>query len=81
MEINYAIVAICHEASEIVHFCGYEQPISENDFEVLEKELKTDPEFGLVGRTDYELREATPLLIDYWLKNFGKPGDFYEETE
>lgn len=55
MKINYGIMAIGPvepESKEVtmLHFCGYEEQPTDDDFLQLTDELNTDPEFCLVGR-------------------------------
>jgi hypothetical protein len=49
----------------ILHFCGYSTPPNEADKKLLEMELNTDPEFGLVGRInkDVFIIEATEDIV------------------
>jgi len=39
----------------ILHFCGYPMPPTEADKKMLEVELNTDPEFGLVDRINKDV--------------------------
>ena len=55
MKINYGIIAVTIDEEDagfgkILHFCGYENKPTTEDFEGLEIELNTDKEFGLVGK-------------------------------
>jgi hypothetical protein len=54
MKIRHGIIAVeltdDPDEINIRHFCGYEEPPTQNDFDSLVEELNTDPEFGLIGR-------------------------------
>lgn len=56
MTIKYGIVAYTLDANKelptinVLHFCGYEAPPTQQDIDSLARELNTDPEFDLVGR-------------------------------
>lgn len=53
---------------DIVHCCLYENPIRSVDIEELEKELNTDPDFGLVGEINKSvfLAEAPKEVIQHY---------------
>jgi hypothetical protein len=62
-EINHGIIAL--ENSKIVHFCGYEEEPTRQDFESLKKELFTNEEFGLAGKT-LTFAIATSEIINFY---------------
>jgi negative regulator of genetic competence, sporulation and motility len=70
MDIKYGIIAyeLTDDTNEILvcHFCGYEQPPTNNEFLALTDELNTDSEFGLVGRigVDVFLMQAPQDVVD-----------------
>jgi hypothetical protein len=72
MKINFGIVAaIPHEDEgtlELLHFCGYEEPPSQQAMDHLAEELNTDPAFNLVGRIgkDVKLFPATPEMVTHY---------------
>lgn len=72
MIINHGIIAV--EGNKILHFCGYEQPPTVHDFENLEQELKTDPEFGLTG-IPFVLMQAPAELIEQFKYADKEDGD------
>lgn len=51
LTINYGLIVMDPmeegEVKTILHFCGYQEPITEKDVESLRNELRDDPEFGL----------------------------------
>lgn len=54
LRMNYGLIVMDSSDPEnrILHFCGYQDPITERDIESLREELKTDPEFGLQDKWD-----------------------------
>jgi hypothetical protein len=60
----------------ILHFCGYFQEPTEDDYVALKTELAGSEDFGLQG-IDFELGEATQEMLDY----FKDPSRFEEEVE
>lgn len=84
MEFNYGLVAaikIDEFHIEILHFCGYENKPTEFVIQSLKEELETDPEFELVGRSDYFITEATPDMIDFYRRvyNGEDPDDVFKD--
>ena len=71
MDIKYGIVAYTLEGPKdkpviaILHFCGYENPPTQQQIDGLAEELNTDPEFNLVGRigVDVLLTEASDAMV------------------
>ncbi len=58
--IKFGLIAVAGDDPEkrmlsILHFCGYPSPPNETDKKLLEMELNTDPEFGLVGRINKDV--------------------------
>jgi hypothetical protein len=45
--MRYGIIAL--QENKVMHFCGYINPPSENDFASLDEELQTDEHFNLIG--------------------------------
>lgn len=80
MEINYGIIA--YETTDdpdtinIVHFCGYETPLTNDKFLELTEELNTNDDFHLKGRigVDVFLKESPPDYLDHMR-------EVYEESE
>jgi hypothetical protein len=77
-KFKFGLIAVCQSNDdklkgqiEILHFCGYEYPPTENDKKSLENELNIDPEFSLVGRInkDVFIINATPEMVDFYIKN------------
>jgi hypothetical protein len=63
MKINYGLIAYLPYPDkdrniEILHFCGYENPIGQHEIDSLREELKNDKEFGSTSIAD-------DLIIDY----------------
>jgi len=53
---------------EILHYCGYwHSPLTPTDFEVLNEELRADPEFAING--EFLLIEAPQDLVDAYNKD------------
>lgn len=62
LSCNYAVCAVRlgpNGQPELLHTCVYENPPSEAALAELREELRTDPEFGLVGVDDYRLVVST----------------------
>lgn len=77
MKLNHAILVVAvdkenNDFMEILHACFYEEPIDENNFKALKKELKTDKSFGLRGRDDYILIEAPEEVLKVYWDELGK---------
>lgn len=68
LNIKYGII-VCFpdKPNDIMHFCGYEDPISINDVKSLTMELLTDKEFSPIDEYMNELifRKATPKEIEW----------------
>jgi hypothetical protein len=70
MKINYGLIALQHVKGvdfRILHFCGYEEPPTDFDKTSLMKELKFDPEFGLINE-EFIIIEAEPRLVKEYSK-------------
>ena len=65
MNIKYGIVALDPKTNEILHFCGFEEKPTENDFEYLEEELTSDPDFNLIG-VDFDLVYAADDIVEFY---------------
>jgi len=59
---KYGLIAVSQSEKDreseritVNHFCGYETPPTDFDKTELEKELNTDPEFGLIGRINKDV--------------------------
>lgn len=67
-QCNYGIVAIRldeeGEGGEVVHLTTYYTEPTEDDFVALEKELWTNPKYGLAGES-LVFRRATKEVMDY----------------
>lgn len=69
IDIKYGILAVDSRQDEdgmnpIFHFCGYESPPNEDDFDDLRHELSTNEEFGLTEMMDFVvLVEATSEVV------------------
>jgi hypothetical protein len=69
-DIQYALMAIVPSTDDkldIRHFCGYEELPTAEEIERLRKELKTDPEFGLID-VDFVLTFAPPEVINFYIE-------------
>lgn len=68
MSINYAIIAFTQDAefTEILHFCGFEERPTEEQFLLIKNLLENDPAYKLVGK-DFDMREAEPALVKYYM--------------
>jgi hypothetical protein len=70
MKINYGLIAVQHIDGinfRILHFCGYEDPPTDIDKDLLKKELKSDVEFGLTDE-DYIIITADPHIVRQYAK-------------
>jgi len=51
LKINYGLIVMDPsepgDSKSILHFCGYQEPISEREVESLREEIRTDKTFGL----------------------------------
>lgn len=72
MKLNYAILCYTHLPGEemyIKHVCAYEEMPSNEDAASLQAELAIDPEFGMIGDSDYEIiiieRSKMPDMFEY----------------
>ncbi len=67
INIKYGLVALTvspiSNSVHVLHFCGYENEPKECDRNSLTEELKTNSEFGLIGRDDYIIVDAWEELI------------------
>jgi hypothetical protein len=56
---------------DIVHFVGFEHPITQQDLDNVFQELNTDEEFGLVGKMGNSifLSPAPQDVIDYYINS------------
>ena len=69
LNINYGILVVDSrkdkdETNPILHFCGFEEPPTEDDYDSLRHELSTNDEFGLVQMMDYiVLVEASSEIV------------------
>jgi len=64
-EIKFGLI-VMDESGGFVHFCGYAEQPTDADREHLVEELETDEEFGLVGRTDLIILEASKEQIEFY---------------
>lgn len=69
MKINYGLMAVHIDDLDkqkmlVLHFCGYEFSPTEADRTELLKELKTDPEFGLMDTPIVILDAPETLVLD-----------------
>lgn len=67
-KIRYGIIAVDKKIENneisVLHFCGYEKKPTKVCFTDLAKELSTDREFGLVGKSErYFLMEAPKDVV------------------
>lgn len=69
MKINHGIIAVDAETmTSILHFCGYENPPTQYDWNHLEEELDNDPDFNL--GCDYVLMKASDEIVKYFVEEF-----------
>ena len=60
----------------ILHFCGYQEPVTERDIESLREELKTDPIFGLQDKWDkVVIVEAPEEILKEYQDAFNKDSE------
>ena len=69
-DFKHGLIAVT--SSEIIHFCGYLNPPTNFDKEDLVRELQTNPEFGLVGRTDYAVISAPHEVVQAYRQKAGE---------
>lgn len=72
MKLNYAILCYKNLPDDemlVKHVCAYENLPDDEDAASLQAELAVDPEFGMIGDTDYEIivleRAKMPDMFDY----------------
>jgi hypothetical protein len=65
--MKYAIVAV--QGNKVMHFCGYMDKPTEEQFAGLDEELQSDPEFNLIGE-DYDLYLCPPDLFEKIMADF-----------
>ena len=58
---KYAIIAV--QDNNVLHFCSYMEPPSEEEIMKLDEELQTDPEFNLIG-VEYDLLPCPPDIFE-----------------
>lgn len=58
LQINFGIIAEDPITKASLHFVGYKVNPVQDDFDSLEKELKTDEQLGMKGQP-FDLRRAT----------------------
>jgi hypothetical protein len=80
LRINYGLIVIdpseVGDLKTILHFCGYQEPITERDIESLREELKTDPEFGLQDKWDkVVITEAPEEILKEYQDAFNKDSE------
>jgi hypothetical protein len=79
-KINYGLIVIdpseLGNEKSILHFCGYQEPITERDVESLREELKNDPEFGLQDKWDkVVITEAPDEILKLYQEEFNNRED------
>jgi hypothetical protein len=79
-KINYGLIVMDPyepgDEKTILHFCGYQEPISDRDVESLREELKTDPEFGLQDKWDQVvITEAPDEILKLYQEEFNNRED------
>lgn len=77
LRINYGLIVMDPSESgnqkSILHFCGYQEPITERDIELLREELKNDPAFGLQDKWDkVVIIEAPDEILKEYQDAFNK---------
>ena len=74
LKINYGlIVTESSDPKTILHFCGYQDPITERDIESLREEIKNDPLFGLQDKWDkVVITEASDEILKEYQDAFTK---------
>ena len=50
----------------VLHFEGYNSKPVIQDYESLDKKIRSDPEIGLIGRGDWRLMLATPEMVAHY---------------
>jgi hypothetical protein len=77
LKINYGlIVTESSDPKTILHFCGYQEPITERDIESFREELKNDPEFGLQDKWDkVVIIEAPDEILKEYQDAFNKDSE------
>lgn len=74
MNYDYALMAVVmttHKGGrsgemDVIHFCHYDHKPTDEDKEALAKRLREETRYGLVGRTDYQIVEAMPGMVQYY---------------
>ena len=66
MDFTHGYIAVENNTNVRLHFVGYPSKPSEIDKSEFIRELETDETFGLVGRTDYAIEDASQDIIDYY---------------
>jgi hypothetical protein len=85
-EFTHGIMVIAGKPDEdgrfpIVHFCGYLNPITDKDIDLLKQELATDPEFGLVGVEGLVYSEAPAEIVKLYRESMNEiPETSTDET-
>jgi hypothetical protein len=78
LKINYGLIIMdpSEPGDPILHFCGYQEPITEKDIESLREELKNDSEFGLQDKWDkVVIVEAPDEVLKEYQDAFNKDSE------
>jgi hypothetical protein len=82
LQINFGLIVVDPnqdtEMLDILHFCGYEYPPTEDDADALREELRVDPEFGLQDIWDQVdiLPAPEDVVEEYKQAIFGENNQF-----
>lgn len=58
---------------DVIHLCAYEEEPGMIDIKSLREELATDPEFEMIGDTDYKMKMVNRKEHLKWFESFGIP--------
>lgn len=68
------------ETYDVLHTCCYENQPTEIEVEDLKRELATDPEFLMIGVSEYEIGVMSRMDNPEWFEALGIPEEI-DETE
>lgn len=70
MKVNFGLVAVKYNEDkttmDVLHFVGYEFEPTQEDYDSLELELKTDESFGLQHMNDYTIIPASCDMVKFF---------------
>jgi DNA-binding HxlR family transcriptional regulator len=83
MKVNFGLMACVLSANEmdVLHFCAFKDRPTQIEYSNLAERLVTEEKYGLVGRTDYVIIEASPKMVKYYENLNPKDEDSYYINE